>query len=63
VGFSSPFDLLKTIKLTIGFLQDNYKYKMHSAYILKTTTMFQVGYGAAKQFMKEDTLRKVRVLK
>jgi len=52
VGFTSPLDLVKPMKMTIGFLQGNYKYKMHAMYIIQSTNMFQFFYGIAKHLMK-----------
>lgn len=48
--------------MTISFLQGNYKYKLHAIYIIQSTGMFQMAYSIAKQFMKEDTIRKVNVI-
>lgn len=62
VGGISPFDLIKPMKMTISFLQGNYKYKLHAIYIIQSTGMFQMAYSIAKQFMKEDTIRKVNVI-
>lgn len=50
------------MKMTISFLQGNYKYKLHQIYILKTTTMFNFAFGIAKNFMKKDTIRKIVVI-
>ena len=50
------------MKMTISFLQGNYKYKLHAIYIIQSTGMFQMAYSIAKQFMKEDTIRKVNVI-
>ena len=52
VGYCSPFDLIKPMKMTISFLQGNYKYKMHRVYIIKTTSMFNFAFGIAKNFMR-----------
>jgi len=52
VGKISPFDLIKPMKMTIGFLQGNYKYKLHVIYILRSTSMFKFAFSIAKQFMK-----------
>lgn len=62
VGGVGTIDLLKPMKMTIGFLQGNYKYKLHTVYILNSTTMFQMAYNIGKQFLKEDTIRKVNVI-
>lgn len=62
VGYVSPFHLIKPMKMTISFLQGNYKYKLHQIYILKTTTMFNFAFGIAKNFMKKDTIRKIVVI-
>ncbi len=40
------------MKMTIGFLQGNYKYKLHVIYILRSTNMFKFAFSIAKQFMK-----------
>lgn len=48
--------------MTIGFLQGNYKYKMHAMYIIQYTNMFQFFYGIAKHLMKQDTIRKINVI-
>ncbi len=62
MGGISPFDLIKPMKMTINFLQGNYKYKLHSIYIIQSTGMFQMAYGMVKHLMKEDTIRKVAVI-
>ncbi len=62
VGGISPFDLIQPMKITIGFLQGNYKYKLHAVYIIRSTSMFKFAFKVAKQFMKQDTIRKVNVL-
>jgi hypothetical protein len=62
VGGISPLDLIKPMKMTISFLQGNYKYKLHEIFIIQSTGMFQMAYSIAKQFMKEDTIRKVNVI-
>ena len=62
VGGISPMDLIKPMKMTIGFLQGNYKYKMHAVYIIQSTGMFQFAYGVAKHLMREDTIRKISVI-
>ena len=48
--------------MTIGFLQGNYKYKLHAVYIVRSTNTFQFFYGIAKHLMKEDTINKVNVI-
>jgi hypothetical protein len=62
VGLTSPMDLLKPMKMTIGFLQGNYKYKLHAVYIVRSTSMFQMAYSLAKHLMKEDTIRKINII-
>lgn len=62
VGGVGAIDLLKPMKMTISFLQGNYKYKLHAVYIIRSTAMFQMAYSIGKQFMKEDTIRKVNVI-
>jgi hypothetical protein len=52
VGGISPFDLIQPMKITIGFLQGNYKYKLHAVYIIRSTSMFKFAFKVAKQFMK-----------
>lgn len=62
IGGISPFDLIKPMKMTISFLQGNYKYKLHAVYIIQSTGMFQMAYSMVKHLMKEDTIRKVTVI-
>ena len=62
IGFTSPFDLVKPMKMTIGFLQGNYKYKLHAVYIIRSSSMFNFFYGIAQHLMKEDTIRKISVI-
>jgi hypothetical protein len=62
IGYVNPLELLKPMKTIISFLQGNYKYKLHATYIIKSTGLFQIGYGIAKTLMKEDTIRKIHVL-
>lgn len=50
------------MKMTINFLQGNYKYKLHAIYIIQSTSMFQMAYGIAKHLMKEDTIRKITIV-
>ncbi len=45
-------DLIQPMKMTISFLQGNYKYKLNKVFILKTTKMFKFAFSIAKQFMK-----------
>lgn len=62
VGYTSPLDLVKPMKMTISFLQGNYKYKLHAIYIVRSTNTFQFFFGIAKHLMKEDTINKVNVI-
>jgi len=52
VAGTSTLDLIKPMKMTIGFLQGYYKYKLHAVYIVRSTGMFQMAYSFAKQFLK-----------
>ena len=62
IGFTSPMDLVKPMKMAIGFLQGNYKYKLHAIFIVRSSSMFQFFYSIAQHLMKEDTIRKISVI-
>jgi len=54
---------LNPLKKLLGYLQHNYRGRLHSMYIVNTPTTIYIPFQMAKKFLEESTVNKIQFIK
>ena len=62
-GYKNVFSMLSAVRETINFLQSRFRSRLKAAYLNKIPPTASFLWGIIKNFLQEDTLRRIFLIK